>query len=332
MIIDTDVGYDDLLAILYLLADGSVTIDGFTVVNGIADVADGANALLSMQDILIAQGALPSLIPVYLGLGPAGQMNQFPSQWRNQAASLNWPAPKESPQTGAVSVLTNCLAQAGGHVLAIGPLTNIAAALPGRTRSFTQFNLTIMGGAMLVPGNLPECGNPKMEGNIYVDPKAAYAVFNNYVNAFTAAPAPSVVLAPLDACECVPVDATFVNNFAALQPSAAKEPFWTLANQILQQIYTEFLKDPPTKSPCVPPEPLPANWYYAFDPLAAVACVNPSVLLLNTSPALSSPTSVIVNQNNGQTGWRSQPLNCSTVALQADPDLFWTCFSQAFTS
>jgi inosine-uridine nucleoside N-ribohydrolase len=45
IIIDTDVGYDDLLAILYLMNCPDITIEAFTVVNGISTVMEGANAL-----------------------------------------------------------------------------------------------------------------------------------------------------------------------------------------------------------------------------------------------------------------------------------------------
>ena len=60
------------------------------------------------------------------------------------------------------------------RVLAIGPLTNVAAALdldpdlPARVR-----DLTVMGGAFLEPGNI----TPHAEANIWNDPEAAELVF-----------------------------------------------------------------------------------------------------------------------------------------------------------
>jgi purine nucleosidase len=72
------------------------------------------------------------------------------------------------------------------EVVAVGPLTNLAAALrldPGITTLVG--NVTIMGGAALVPGNV----TPSAEANIWNDPEAAAEVF--------AAPWP-ITLVPLD--------------------------------------------------------------------------------------------------------------------------------------
>ena len=100
MIIDTDVGYDDLLAILYLLATGA-DISAFTVVNGICDVRDGAKVLLRMQEKL----GLQEMIPVYMGAQNT-QPNAFPMAWRNQANNLKWGDPTDpthvpKPQSAA---------------------------------------------------------------------------------------------------------------------------------------------------------------------------------------------------------------------------------------
>ena len=49
LIVDTDAGFDDFLAITYLLASGAPT-EAFTLVDGISDVDEGARALLLLQE------------------------------------------------------------------------------------------------------------------------------------------------------------------------------------------------------------------------------------------------------------------------------------------
>lgn len=74
----------------------------------------------------------------------------------------------------------------GLHVLTTGPLTNLADAFladPGLAARLGP--VTIMGGALHVPGNLVCCGAPEdndvAEWNIYVDPHATQVVVDSGV-------------------------------------------------------------------------------------------------------------------------------------------------------
>jgi len=61
-------------------------------------------------------------------------------------------------------------------IIALGPLTNIAAAIEkDKERMATAKRIVLMGGAIGVPGNV----TPVAEFNIYVDPHAAGIVFNS---------------------------------------------------------------------------------------------------------------------------------------------------------
>lgn len=297
MIIDTDVGFDDLLGILYLLAEGSTRIEAFTVVSGIAHVKEGANALLRMQELL----GLAAPIPVYPGL--SDQPESFPNAWRNQASSLGWGDPiKLRPQpVPAVDFLRSRFAQSQPvRLLTIGPLTNLGAAL-GPAAPTAPIAATSMGGAIRVPGNLP-VRNPVAEANMYVDPPAARTFFNFF--GLDAPPACSETLAPLDASNMVPIDRAFVAAFRAASGGKLLE----LATQILVEIDTQFLEKN------VP--------YFAYDPLAAVSTVDPSVLQLQ-------PGAVAVG-DLGQTTLVPGSAGPQTVALGANAATFYADFKRAF--
>src|SRR6516162_961892 len=89
LIIDTDAGTDDLLAISYLLARPDVHIEAITVIGGVAHVHEGALNVLHILDVAGRQS-----IPVYEGdpRTPAGGHN-FPAEWRNSADVAFGPHP-----------------------------------------------------------------------------------------------------------------------------------------------------------------------------------------------------------------------------------------------
>jgi pyrimidine-specific ribonucleoside hydrolase len=242
IIIDTDVGYDDLLAILYLMNCPDITITAFTVVNGISNPTDGSNALLKLQEKL---GTTPA-IPVYLGTGQ--QAFSLPPEYQGQANELGWGLPTRlKPETqAAADFLTAQFAAADTMVLALGPLTNLAPGLPS---SSTAQIITVyaMGGAFKVAGDLPSRSPypSDVEANFYVDPNAAGIVMTN---------APKVYLVPLDACNLVPITPAYIKTFQDL-PSDQQKPTWQYASDIFDKTLA-FAQ---------------AGVYYAWDPLAAMA-------------------------------------------------------------
>src|SRR5215510_6357685 len=150
LIVDTDVGFDDLLAITYLLSCPGVSIEALTVVNGISGVDEGADLLL----LLLENAGLAS-IPVYKGRREQiSGSNQFPAKWRHQATqarkALGWKKPSGSVQPeGAVEFLSKRLGDPGqpAQVLALGPLSNFGEALQARTSLGGIQQMMIMGGA-----------------------------------------------------------------------------------------------------------------------------------------------------------------------------------------
>jgi inosine-uridine nucleoside N-ribohydrolase len=251
LIVDTDAGTDDLIAIAYLLARPDVEIQAITTVNGVAHADAGARNVLRLVRVANRR------IDVFVGEDrPLEGRDAFPEAWRQQAdemAALPAGVGRRPPRPDAVSALLARLrsSQSPVSVLALGPLTNIAAALQREPRTVARIvQLVVMGGAIDVPGNAPEDASaPVAEWNMYVDPTAASLVFRAGL---------PITLVPLDATSRVPIDRAFVTAFTS-QP---RSPLGKVAGQLLQSAR----------------EMIDADTYYAWDPLAAVALTDASVL------------------------------------------------------
>ncbi|GIF03422.1 nucleoside hydrolase [Actinoplanes siamensis] len=180
--LDCDTGIDDAIAIAYLLARPDVTIAGIGTVHGNTTASQaaantlGVLALAGRDDIPVAVGAgeHPRSVSVHGGNGVGGV--RLPSG--------------PDPIAGTAEALLLRLARRHPgelHVLATGPCGNLAAALRAEPRLPALLaSVTVMGGAVRVPGNRMA----HAEANIAHDPAAAATVLG--------APWPSVTLVPLD--------------------------------------------------------------------------------------------------------------------------------------
>ena len=176
IIIDTDPGVDDALAILLALKSPEVKVEAITAVAGNVPLdLTLRNALRLVEiagrtDIPVAAGANR---PLKRRLVTAAYVHG-----NNGLAGVEFPEPKTKPTAEpAPQLIRRIVRQSPGEVsiVAIGPLTNLALAfsedpqLPSRIRS-----VTIMGGS-LSGGNI----TPAAEFNSYVDPEAAQAVYQS---------------------------------------------------------------------------------------------------------------------------------------------------------
>jgi len=256
VIIDTDAGSDDLMAIAFLLSRPDIRVEAITVVNGVAHVPAGAHNVLRLLELAGRRD-----VPVFLGeeTPPSGDA-EFPAAWRRAADELPGIALPDAQRAAeslpAGEYLSKRLADAAHPVqfLALGPLTNLAAAFtraPRAARILRQ--LVIMGGAVGVSGNLGDGGafktvNTSSEWNLYIDPGAAKIVFTS------GAP---IRLVPLDATQRVPIDMAMLEQFQA----RASAPLSRFVAQVL----------------ATNRESTRQGFYFAWDPLAAAALANPAV-------------------------------------------------------
>lgn len=176
LIIDTDPGVDDAMAIQLALRSPRLELVGLTTIFGNVDTGlatENALRLLELagrDDIPVARGAARPLASEFLGGVPFvhGQDGQ---------GNTRMPPPRLRPgtQTAAEFIIEMVMRQPGEITLVpIGPLTNIALALdlePAITRAVRE--VVVMGGNALCPGN----ATPAAEANMLNDPDAADRVF-----------------------------------------------------------------------------------------------------------------------------------------------------------
>jgi len=180
IVIDTDPGMgtpgadpEDGMAILYALRSPGVTVDGITLVAGNVPVS---HAWPNARRLLDLAGR-PE-VPLHAGAAGPREPARRPLQtgWlahRGTPPPDRGVAPSEDT-AGAFLAETVIAAPGEITVVAIGPLTNIAAALeadPGVAAALG--GLVIMGGTVAVPGNI----TPAAEFNLWMDPEAAAIVF-----------------------------------------------------------------------------------------------------------------------------------------------------------
>lgn len=255
IVVDTDAGADDMMALAYLLGRPDVLIDGITVVNGLASVDHGVSNILRFLSRLDAIS-----IPVFAGARqPMVGNSAFPQEWRTatEALDVGLPSPTQrvSPIFAPDFLVTWLSNTAVGtkEILCLGPLTNIALAcqkaIPDQQ---ANVKLLIMGGAIGVEGNLydlPDVENRVSEWNMYIDAAAARVVWDSHF---------SIDLIPLDATNMVPIDADFVRALTLARQSAHV----SVVQEILMSVQPWII----------------GGRYFAWDPLAAVALVNPMVV------------------------------------------------------
>lgn len=177
IIIDTDPGVDDSMAILFAFASREVEVVGLTTIFGNVDTALATqNALRLVEfaghpEVPVAHGADK---PLYVPLeGIADFVHGV-----DGLGNTHRPAPKGQPlgKPAAQFIVDMIMANKGEITLVpVGPLTNLALALALEPRIVEHVaEVVIMGGAATVNGNV----NPAAEANIIHDPHAADLVFN----------------------------------------------------------------------------------------------------------------------------------------------------------
>lgn len=246
IIIDTDPGHDDALAVLLLEKSALFDIQAVTTVAGNSSIQDTTNNAQYILDLV------DSSAPLYSGATHSLSGDVVRAEVHGEGGLAGAQVSIQVDLThNASEKIIDIVKQYPNEVtlLALGALTNIAQAftmdptLPSMVKE-----IIIMGGAINVPGNK----NRVAEFNILVDPEAADIVFNANVKK---------VLVPLDACNHI---SFALADFDKLAGSLLYLPIKSMMEPYIIGIQT-FEKDAGA---------------LMYDPLAAYYLINPDAYIL----------------------------------------------------
>lgn len=256
ILIDTDPGIDDAMAILYAALAPDIDLVGLTTVFGNVPVETATrNALRLVEmaglDIPVAQGAArplhrpPTVPPAFIhGTEGFGTVPGAVPKGRAVAET-------------AAQLMCRLAREHRGElvVCAIGPITNLAEAIrldPEFARNVRR--IVFMGGAALVPGNV----TPFAEANTYNDPHALSVVIASEAD---------VVMVGLDVTTRVLCDRAFFATLAAASPGLGG--FLNDASQL----YLDFYLARSGQDGCA-----------LHDPSAVIACTHPHLFDIRSWP------------------------------------------------
>ena len=176
VIIDTDPGVDDALALLLAMRSPELKIEGITPVAGNVPLELTLPNALRMAEIAgrteipVAAGAKAPLVRRLVTATYA--------HGENGLGGAVFPEPKTKPiATPAAEFIRETVRKYPGEItlITIGPLTNVAAALNSDPDLAGLVRSLVMMGGSLSGGNI----TPAAEFNVYVDPEAARVVFQS---------------------------------------------------------------------------------------------------------------------------------------------------------
>ena len=181
ILLDTDPGVDDALAFLLAFASPEIKVEAVTTVDGNVDVEKGTrNArqlleFLGRDDVPVARGASHPI------LRPMGNAESIHGKTGLMDAVLPEPKMKVDTRSGAQLIIDEAKRlEKELTIIAIGPLTNVAAAiLTDPTIPERVGGLVIMGGAFALTPYGSGNANAVAEFNVWHDPDAAKLVFDS---------------------------------------------------------------------------------------------------------------------------------------------------------
>ncbi len=299
VIIDTDLGQDDVMALAWLLRDPSLDILAITVSGtGLSHCDPGVDNLRGIIEFIDA--ASPEV-----GCGPesaVGDGTPFPDEWRASADLLGGVSLPAGPDAGAPSqpaaeIIAAQVTAAAGPVtmLTLGPLTTLAEVLAADRGSVADIaEVVAMGGALDVPGNVIPQGASipgASEWNLHADPAAAAAVLASGV---------PITFVALDATKNAPMTREIA---ASLDADHGAVGAW-LTHELVQ--HDPFL--------------LSGDWFL-WDPLAAGTLIDPTLVTTN-----DERLSVEVSGPDAGRLVRDEAGHVARVAIAADRARFTDAF------
>lgn len=245
VVIDTDPGVDDAIALSMALSSPQLDVVGLTTTAGNVPIGPATrNALAILESLGRAD------VPVARGATRPMRGRYAYARHVHSAEGLTHPLPApatHTTDTGAVQFLSATLRANPGAVtvIALGPLTNLArlhrdqpSVLPLAKR------LLVMGGAVQTPGNV----TPHAEFNFYSDPTAARLVMESGM--------------PLTLIDMAPCRQVFLTREDVEGACASTE-----AGNLAKRLLAGWFGQDPTR-----------ERFYMYDPLTLVAAADPQAI------------------------------------------------------
>jgi purine nucleosidase len=296
VILDTDPGIDDILAIMLAHASPEFEFLGITTVAGNVRVDEGTNNALAARQVIGAE-SLPVCAGCYRPLtrrlrtqadvyGKDEDIGiDFDPGWRQQADPRH-----------AVNFLLEQVARFPGEItlFPLAPLTNLAAAIIMEpTFAANVKEIFMMGGAAVVRGNT----TPAAEFNLWVDPEAARVVFESGI---------PITMIGLD-----------VTGKTALWPEdrAELDRLDTPVTRFIRRITRHYLDRP--------------RACYLYDPLAVAVGLRPELVTQSVMARVDLETAgefsagMTVTDLKGRSGRTPNVNVCLEVDSEAFRQLFW---------
>lgn len=223
VLIDTDLGVDDALALLLAWRSPELHVVGVTTTYGNVPVEQATRNLFQVLKLaapapapLIGQGAArPMKEPLQTATevhGPDGLGGL--ASFRNEDGSPRYPTIEVTPGLpSALKVWEAGLRRypEGLVLITLGPLTNLAEALETIPQAIRKLRSVItMGGAITVPGNV----TPAAEFNVFSDPHAAQRVMEAGL---------PLTLVPLDVTIRVTLSRETIHRLTANRPDPVRQ-------------------------------------------------------------------------------------------------------------
>lgn len=242
IIIDTDPGQDDAVAILLALASPEdFDVLGIVAVAGNVSLAQNARNALKVVEL---SGRTD--VPVYAGCERPMRRHLVTAEHVHGDTGLNGPGLPEPKiklrkQHGVDFVVETLLAHEPGSITlcTLGPLTNIAMALVKAPEIAPRIKeIVMMGGAYFEVGNI----TPAAEFNIYVDPEAADVVMRSGI---------PIVMVPLDVSHMILTTHDRLDNIDAIGNRTGRAVAQMLAFSERFDLQKYGTKGAPLHDPCV---------------------------------------------------------------------------------
>lgn len=244
VILDYSPTLSDVSTLLYLTQHPDIELLAVTLAGtGESHCEAGVSHTIGLLEL----AGLPD-VPVACGrTTPIGPGNEWPPEWRERSDALDGldlPDGLRGVDLDAADLLASVAAAEEDPVtiIAVGPLTNVAAALGGHPDLPQDVaHIVTMGGAFDVAGN---ARNDLAEWNYYIDPTAVEIAFDSGI---------PITVVPLDATNDVPVTREWFDRLTRHHTTAAATavhdllsatPGWELGFSFWDELAAAVVVDP----------------------------------------------------------------------------------------